>query len=216
MQSPQRAVIVKLETNRGHIMTTPATATEETKVNTIKTKAKQKDGSYLHYEAPISVPTTADAFGALYAGANAELKVFIAQCAELGVSSKARNHLVSGRITSADTITYAKVLEAQEEAAANRANNGAALALYRELQSMLVQFATATYNLSAKGQATFKRLVSDPTVLTVASDKHRERVASILDAFAAALTEDKLAEYANYLEKLEAACTGETDSEDDF
>jgi len=190
--------------------------TEATKTpEVLETKAKQADGTYKTYSAELALPPHLAAFAETFEAASDDLQRFIMECAELGAKGKARNHLISGRLSS--PITYQAILDAQLEAAAAKGQQGEGLRLMRELVGNVVAFATASQGLSEKGAATLKKLISNYTFLALAKEAHRTRVLSILDAYSETLDDDALATYGEYLEKLVNACEGmDASSEDDF
>jgi len=198
---------------------TPEVTTEatESKVEMLKTKAVQPDKTYKHFEAPLALPTTREAFVSLVTDANAALQEFIQECASLGVMGKARNHLVSGRLAQGVAITYQTTLAAQMDAAANRGNSGG-LTVYREVQAAVIAYAAST-GLSAKGCGILKKLISDSTLLMYATAKHRTRVQELVNAYVATATVEDLEAYETYLDRILVACEGVpagSEEEDDF
>jgi len=192
-----------------------ATSKEGYTCEAINTKAKQADGTYKTYEAKLAVPRTAEQVKAFIAAASDSLASFYAQCAELGLSSKARNHLIAGRLDASEVITAESTLDAQEEALLARGQQGEALALYRAIQTAIVAHAKAN-GLNEKGCIILAKLISSTQALSLAKTSHKTRVMGFLDSYAESLSESDLVAQATQLQKLTDAASEEDDAQDDF
>jgi len=188
--------------------------TEQTKQPMLETKAKQSDGSYKHFSAPLALPASVEAFEAILSTANDELKAFIMDCAALGCMGKARNHLLTSRLNG--DVNYQNVLDAQNLAAESRGAQGEGMKRLKALCDLVVVFAQGEYGLGEKAAATLRKLLFSTQLLELASEKHKARVLGIMEAAATSWDDETLEEYDVYISRILDACNATAADDDAF
>jgi len=175
-----------------------------------KTKA---DGKTIEKAAAYEVPTI-ERIADVIANGTDELRQQLSEFATLGFVSRLRNYIVADRTQGRGTITMQDMLEMAAEAAASRASTSEGLAAHRELVGLIVKVAEAS-GMSANGCAKVRKLVTSPVGLSLASASAKDKIASLLEATAGALSDEDLARLQSPMQKLIEA-TQATDDADEW
>jgi len=181
-------------------------------VDKVVTKTTLDNGEKRVLEAAVAIPQQ-PALLSILSGDDAALIEQVVECHALGMCSRIRNHLNAGRTEGLEVVTPADVVRMTAEAAASKATQGDGLRLFRQAIEAVMAVAEASgYSAAACGK--IKKLVSNPTALSMASQGHKARIIQLLEAVGAALPEDQLAEISAPLEKILTAAQTEEDDDD--
>jgi len=181
-------------------------------LDTVVTKTTLDNGEKRVLEANVAIPQQAALLDIL-SGSDDALIEQVIECHALGMCSRIRNHLNAGRTAGLEVVTPADVVRMTAEAAASKANQGEGLRLFRQAVDAIMAVAEAS-GYSATACSKIKKLVSNTTALSMASQGHKARIIQLLEATGAALPEDQLEEISTPLEKILTAAQTEEDDDD--
>lgn len=122
-----------------------------------------------------------------------------------------RNKLVNGTITLRNGLSIPETVEALLE---RSEQTGEALKAFRDCKKDFVAW-LPTSGKSEKFQAMAKALFAAPEALSVQSNKRKEQVGNIVQAFMLTLSKDNLSRYESYLKKVGEACQPDEEDDDD-
>jgi len=194
-------------------MTDTITAPEGYTVEKLTAKAKQADGSTKEYNYAIAKPSSVTLAGLLAAGD--DIASMLAEATFNGMKQAARNMAVRDLLVNVSLAMPADLQRIGAEMAANRATNGEALVLYRELTAAIIVVAEGA-GISAAGVAKIRKLVSSAAGLSLASNVLKGKVHKLIEATAGAMDDDTLERLATPIDKLLTACTETDDDDIDF
>ena len=129
------------------------------------------------------------------------------------VKAQARNKLKPSTIELKDGATIATDWEALT--AVNTGGGAEHLALIREIKAIFAKW-VASLGKSKAAYTNITDFFNDPKTLRVAKATNKEKMAGYLSEFLDTLTDADAAKYSSYLEKVEAAATGEEAEAEDF
>jgi len=203
--------------NKNGVIMTEASETQTVPngytAETLAAKAKQPDGTTKEYSYTVAKPTTAKLAELLTEGG--DIAAMLTDACFNGVKQAARNMAVRDLLAGITLVMPDDLLRISLDMAANRANNGEALVLQRELQALVIEVANAA-SISSAGITKIRKLISSAAGLALAANPLKAKVQKLLEATASSMDDTTITRLSTPLNNLLEACTPASEEDFDF